>query len=140
LSSSHSIEVRIYYEDTDCGGVVYYANYLKYFERARTSHLECLGIDMKRLTEEKHFFVVTRASIDYHSPARYGDRLVVESHISDVGGASLTFDHVVNEKNSGNRLVTGRVRLASVGPGGKVHRFSPKTASSLKAARTGQKP
>lgn len=136
MNHSHEIEVRIYYEDTDCGGVVYYANYLRYFERARTSHLEALGIDMKGLTEEKHFFVVTRASLDYHSPAHYGDRLVVESNIAEVGGASLTFDHVVKERNSGRRLVTGRVRLASVGPEGRVERFPGHVASSLKAGPT----
>jgi len=129
-----SIEVKIHYEDTDCGGVVYYANYLRYFERARTAHLESLGIDMKALTEARNFFVVKHAHVDYHAPARYGDRLIVQSEIAETGGASILFRHVVTEKASRSRLVTGEVKLVSVGPDGKVTRFPPEMAGRLKAS------
>ncbi|WP_455244354.1 YbgC/FadM family acyl-CoA thioesterase, partial [Petrachloros mirabilis] len=66
------MDVKIYYEDTDCGGVVYYANYLKYFERARTHYLEERGLSVARLLEEGRAFVVVRAELDYRTPARYG--------------------------------------------------------------------
>ena len=69
------MEVRIYYEDTDCGGVVYYGNYLKYFERARTQYLEERGLSVAELMKEGTVFVVVHAEVDYRSPARYGDRL-----------------------------------------------------------------
>ena len=67
------MEIRIYYEDTDCGGVVYYANYLKYFERARTQYLEERGLSVAGLMNEGTVFVVVHAEVDYRSPARYGD-------------------------------------------------------------------
>lgn len=136
MSAGHAVEVRIYYEDTDCGGVVYYANYLRYFERSRTQHLEALGVDMKRLTETGRFFVVTNAELSYHRPGRYGDRLVVESRIVEVGGASLTFEHRVTRPADGpDPLVTGRVRLASVGADGRVNRFPADVADRLKPLR-----
>ncbi len=137
VENIHTIEIRIYYEDTDCGGVVYYANYLKYFERARTSHLESVGIDLKHLqfAEEKRFFVVTSAQVDYHAPAHYGDILLVESTIEEVRGASLNFVHKVTGKAGGRKLVTGRVKLASVGHDGRILRFSPDMAEQLKEGR-----
>ncbi len=66
------MEIRIYYEDTDCGGVVYYANYLKYFERARTDYLEQRGLSVAQLMKEGTVFMVVHAEINYKSPARYG--------------------------------------------------------------------
>lgn len=135
----HTVEIKIYYEDTDCGGVVYYANYLKYFERARTNHLESLGIDLKQLqlAEEKRFFVVTSAQVDYHAPAHYGDILLVESRVEDVRGASLSFVHKVTGKAGGRKLVTGRVKLASVGADSRVLRFSSHMAERLNLSQRG---
>ena len=69
------MEIRIYYEDTDCGGVVYYANYLKYFERARTHYLEARGVSVAEMLKGGIQFMVVRADIEYRSPGRYGDRL-----------------------------------------------------------------
>ena len=128
------IRVRIYYEDTDCGGVVYYANYLKYFERARTAHLEALGLDLVPMTREGRFFVVTSAEIQYYAPGRYGDTLLVQSMIRDIGGASLTFSHVVLREASAEKLVTGKVRLASVDERGRVTRFTPPVLKQLKTS------
>ncbi len=112
--SKDRIEVKIYYEDTDCGGVVYYANYLKYFERARTEFLEARGILLKDLMKEGIYFVVVSANLRYHQPGRYGDILVVESSISEVGHASLIFEHEVLRKDSNELLVSGTVKIASV--------------------------
>jgi acyl-CoA thioester hydrolase len=94
------VEVRIYYEDTDCGGVVYYGNYLKYFERARTQYLEERGLSVAGLMKEGTVFVVVHAEVDYRSPARYGDRLIIETVVSDMTAASFTFSHVVRERES----------------------------------------
>lgn len=134
MITSHTTPVRVYYEDTDCGGVVYYANYLRYFERARTHHLEALGIDLKALTQAGQFFMVVRAEIAYHQPGRYGDTLLVESRIVKQGGASLLFDHTVRLGLTHRVLVTGTVRLASVDAAGRVVRFPAEVLAALTAS------
>ncbi|MBT8429484.1 MAG: tol-pal system-associated acyl-CoA thioesterase [Gammaproteobacteria bacterium] len=84
--------VRVYYEDTDTGGVVYYANYLKYLERARTEWLRHLGFGQDALMRDSGIlFAVRRVEIDYLLPARLDDELVVELEIGSAGKASLTF-------------------------------------------------
>jgi len=107
------ISVRVYYEDTDCGGVVYYANYLRYFERARTGYLESRGVGLRELVQKGIFFVVTEASVRYHAPGRYGDTLVIGTSIERLGPASITFGHRVLRE--GALLATGSVRLGCVG-------------------------
>lgn len=90
--SGFSVKIRIYYEDTDVGGVVYYANYLKYMERARTEYLRSLGYDQSDLLIRlRRQFVVRRAAIEYVSPARFDDVLVVDAKITKARGASLEF-------------------------------------------------
>lgn len=117
------MEIKIYYEDTDCGGVVYYANYLKYFERARTQYLEERGLSVARLMEEGTVFVVVHAELNYRSPARYGDRLVIETVVSDTTAASFTFSHVIRERESRRIVVEGSARLAATDRNGKVKRL-----------------
>jgi len=136
LKDDFGIDVRIYYEDTDCGGVVYYANYLRYFERARTAHLESLGIDVVTMTREGRFFVVTSAELTYHLSGRYGDTLQIRSRIEQVGGASLTFSHTVFRSLANDILVSGRVRLASVDRDGRVVRFPREVLERLKSAHS----
>lgn len=82
--------VRVYYEDTDAGGVVYYANYLKFAERTRTEYLRALGCNeqQKTLEEEKCAFMVRHADVDYKAPAVLDDALVVTAEMRDVKGAS----------------------------------------------------
>ncbi len=106
--------VRVYYEDTDCGGVVYYANYLRYFERARTELLESRGVDLKRLMEEGIFFVVAEASLKYRAPGRYGDILLIETVVDRIGPASITVGHRV-VTSEGAHLVDAVVKLGCVG-------------------------
>lgn len=117
------MEIRIYYEDTDCGGVVYYGNYLKYFERARTEYLEERGLSITGLMKEGTVFVVVHAEVDYRSPARYGDRLVIETVVSDMTAASFTFSHVIREQESQRVVVEGLARLAATDGNGKVKRL-----------------
>jgi acyl-CoA thioester hydrolase len=84
--------IRVYYEDTDAGGVVYYANYLKFFERARSEWLNHLKIDQAYLLNEGVAFVVRKAEIDFFSPARLNEKLEVISTIKDLRGVSLIFE------------------------------------------------
>lgn len=83
--------VRVYWEDTDAGGIVFYANYLKFFERARTEWLRHLGIEQQRLREDiGGMFVVTDTNVRYQRPARLDDFLLVTARVLDAGRASLT--------------------------------------------------
>ncbi|WP_197549234.1 acyl-CoA thioesterase [Candidatus Nitrospira inopinata] len=127
------MEIRVYYEDTDCGGVVYYANYLKYFERARTEYLESRGRSVALLMEQGTVFVVVHAEVRYHSPARYGDLLVVETEVAESGAASFTFRHVVKEKLGGRLIVTGSTRLAATDSAGRVKRLDKDTVAALQS-------
>lgn len=83
--------IRIYWEDTDAGGIVFYANYLKFFERARTEWLRSLGLEQQKLREQTGgMFVVTQAQVDYHRPARLDDQLLVTARLQASGRASMT--------------------------------------------------
>jgi acyl-CoA thioester hydrolase len=127
------MEIKIYYEDTDCGGVVYYANYLKYFERARTQYLEERGLSVAGLMNEGTVFVVVHAEADYRSPARYGETLVIETVVSDMTAASFTFAHVVKDKASGRVVVEGSARLAATDGNGRVKRVDKTMVAVLQS-------
>jgi acyl-CoA thioester hydrolase len=115
-----SLEVKIYYEDTDCGGVVYHANYFRYFERARTEYLAEEGISIRDYMEKGILFVVVRAEIIYESPGRYGDILVVNSEIEKIRRVSLDFRHTVLRKGESGVLVRAKIRLACLNREGKL--------------------
>ena len=92
--------VRIYWEDTDAGGIVFYANYLKFFERARTEWLRSLGIGQQALREATGgIFVVSEAALKYHRPARLDDELVVTAQLTEAGRASITIVQQALAKN-----------------------------------------
>lgn len=87
---------RVYYEDTDSGGVVYYANYLKFMERARTEFLRALGFEQDVLARDDGvIFAVRSVSVDYLQPARFNDLLQVTANITNIGGASLVFEQTI---------------------------------------------
>jgi acyl-CoA thioester hydrolase len=125
------VKIRIYYEDTDCGGVVYYANYLKYFERARTHYLEERGLSVIGLLQKDTQFMVVRAELDYRSPARYGETLMIETKLAESVRAALTFAHVVRERASGRVVVEGSATLVATTPQGKVKRLEPHLVRTL---------
>jgi acyl-CoA thioester hydrolase len=125
------MEIRIYYEDTDCGGVVYYANYLKYFERARTEYLEERGISVTQLIKEGTQFLVVHAEVDYRSPARYGEVLTIETKLAETGRTSLTFAHVILERTSQRVVVEGSAKLVTVDLQGKVKRLEKALVGAL---------
>jgi acyl-CoA thioester hydrolase len=108
--------VRVYYEDTDSGGVVYYANYLRFMERARTEWMRSLGFEQDRLLAEKGIlFAVRTARIDYLRPARFNDKLDVTVDIRHRGRASLTLEQAVRRQGDSARpLCTGTIRVACV--------------------------
>jgi acyl-CoA thioester hydrolase len=106
--------VRVYWEDTDAGGIVYYANYMKFMERARTEWLRAIGIDQARLKEEHGLmFVVVDVEAHYRKPARYNDQLQVTCRVRETTRASITLDQeVYRETVGGELLLDGRVRAA----------------------------
>ncbi|HYQ70721.1 MAG TPA: tol-pal system-associated acyl-CoA thioesterase [Gammaproteobacteria bacterium] len=108
--------VRVYYEDTDSGGVVYYANYLRFLERARTEWMRSLGFEQDRLLAELGLlFAVRSVRIDYLRPARFNDRLDVTVDVGRRGRASLTLEQaVLRHGETGAPLCTGTVRIACV--------------------------
>ena len=124
---------RVIYGDTDQMGVVYYANYLKYFERARTHYLEDRGLSVAGLMAEGTVFVVVHAEVNYRSPARYGETLVIETVVSETTAASFTFAHVVKDKVSGRVVVEGSARLAATDGNGKVKRLDKATVAAMQS-------
>ena len=106
--------VRVYYEDTDAQGVVYYANYFRYMERARTEWLRSLGIDqLKLLNEDRRMFVVTETSAQFVAPAKFNDEVVVTANLS--GLARATFDieqNIYLNSLQGTLLLRGGVKAA----------------------------
>lgn len=107
------LPIRVYYEDTDTGGVVYYANYLKFFERGRTEWLRSLGVDQRELAaREAIMFVVKQASIEYHHPAHLDDQIDITTHIAKIGAASISFEQ--SAQRDGRQLVDGRIVVCAV--------------------------
>jgi len=104
--SVHSWPIRIYYEDTDLMGVVYYANYLKFFERARTEFLRTKGVEQSTLIEQDAvMFAVRQAKVDYLKPALFEDLLEVETEIIKQKGASFTFQQTICRAESKHEII-----------------------------------
>ncbi len=127
--------MRVYYEDTDAGGVVYHANYLRYAERARTEALRDAGIPHAMLVERFNLmFMVHRAEIDYVRPARLDDTLVVETETIEVGGATIRLRQTVIGPTGPCAVM--RIRLSCVRIGGnKPARIPPEWREALAALR-----
>ena len=125
-------ELRIYYEDTDAGGVVYYANYLRYLERGRTEFLRARGFSVRKLQEQGYLVPVMRLEIDYLVPAVLDDLIRVETAVLEVTGATCTLSQRVVRVSDGTVLVDARVTLACLGPGGKARRLPKELLLALK--------
>ena len=125
----YRLPIRVYIEDTDAGGIVYYVNYLKYFERARTELIRSLGVDKTAVMEDGSVFVVASAAIDYHAPARLDDELEAVAEVVGIGAATIEFRQSV--LRSGIELASGQVRVALTdGSSGKPKRM-PKVLREL---------
>jgi len=103
--------IRVYYEDTDAGGVVFYANYLKFFERARTEMLRDMGFEQDQLiAEQKLIFVVRSVQVDYLRPALFNDSIDVSAEVTLAKRVSLEFEQVITRGE--NVLCKGNIRIA----------------------------
>ena len=112
-SKAFILPTRVYYEDTDAGGVVFYANYLKFFERGRTEWLRNLGVNQAKLAEEQgRIFVVVGTQVRYRSPARLDDLLEIKTGITKVGNSSCSFEQIA-ERN-GEVLVESSIQICCV--------------------------
>lgn len=112
LANKDQFELRVYYEDTDAGGIVYYANYLKFFERARTEWLRKLKINQSLFLEENLGFVVRKVEMDNLASAKLDDVLVVVSQISEVKRASIVFQQQILKNQQ--IICTATIRIACV--------------------------
>ncbi|HLY46924.1 MAG TPA: tol-pal system-associated acyl-CoA thioesterase [Stellaceae bacterium] len=119
---AHSLKLRVYYEDTDAAGIVYYANYLKFAERGRTEMMRALGFAHSAVAAQTGvLFTVRRLSADYRSPARLDDLLSVETRLVEIGAATLLLDQRICR--DGSVLVACEVLVACVGPDGRPRRM-----------------
>jgi|SRR5689334_8993989 len=121
-ATEHRYPVRVYYEDTDAAGIVYYANYLKFAERARTEMLRSIGVGQQALRENQGVaFAVRRCNVDYMAPAKLDDVLEVRTRITGLRGAAIEAEQIVARDN--DQLVRLNVMLVCIGPGGNATRI-----------------
>jgi len=117
------MDVRIYYEDTDAGGVVYHANYIKYMERARTEYFRSHGFLVAELAKNGFVFPVVRMEIDFKAPATHDDLLSVTTCPTRIGGSSITLRQKIVRQNDGKLMTEGLVTLACISPAFKARRI-----------------
>ncbi len=130
----HRLRIKIYYEDTDAGGVVYYANYLCYLERARTEFLLDKGIDVAEYHNKGCMFTVVHVDINYKKPAKLGETIDVTTEIVDMTNATVTFGHQIFRDNI--LLVEANVKLACIDKDGRPRRLP----DNFKKRRDSMKP
>lgn len=120
--ADHKFKLSVYYEDTDLAGIVYYANYLKFIERARSEWVQALGIDQMRLKAEYGVvFAVRRIEADYLQAAKFGDRLQVRTRVLELTGARVRLEQKVERDTE--TLFTANVTLIALTEGGKATRL-----------------
>ncbi len=119
---TQTFNIRVYYEDTDLAGIVYYANYLRYFERGRTEAIRAVGVDQLALRNSRNLaFVVRRMEIDYHAAARFDDVVTVETATTEVGYASTIMRQRIWLAET--LVVAAEVKLAMITLDGRVSRY-----------------
>jgi acyl-CoA thioester hydrolase len=127
------MDIRIYYEDTDSGGVVYHANYIKYLERARTEYFRSHGFLVAELAKNGFVFPVVRLEMDFKSPALHDDLLSVKTCPSRIGGSSVTLSQKIVRQRDNKLLVEGLVTLACISPAMKARRIPLEIRQMLEA-------
>ena len=126
INHKHYYPIKIFYEDTDAGGIVYHSNYLKFFERARTSLLNLLKIDQVKLSQKHDTkLVVRKGDIIWHKPAKLNDTLLIETCLKYAKNSSITLEQkaFINNKNETHLLVTGLFQIVAVNDNFKVKRI-----------------
>lgn len=127
---THEFGVRVYYEDTDMAGIVYYANYLKFIERARTEFVSSLGVDQKRLSREQGLaFAVRRLEADFLKPAGFGDDLMVSTAVEEVSGAKAVLAQDV--LRGSERLFSAKVTIVCIAASGMPARLPAGFAKAI---------
>ena len=130
IDGAHVLPLRVYYEDTDAAGIVYYANWLRFLERGRTELLRVLGQEHSALREERGVsWVVRRCAIDYLKPARLDEAIEVVTSCSELRGASL--DMVQQARRGEETLVRAEPTVACMGTGGRPVRLPPHVRTAL---------
>lgn len=127
------MEFRVYYEDTDAGGVVYHARYLGFFERGRCEFLRRRGLSVRELADEGAVFPVVRMEVDFRAPAVLDDLLRVETEVLEVGKTTFSLGQRVVRAEDGKTLVEGRVTLVCVRPGMKPRRLPEQLIGALRS-------
>jgi len=113
MSNEFIHEVKVYYEDTDSGGVVYYSNYLKFLERARTEMINSIGLSNKKLLEEhKTLIIVKSCNVEYLSPSKLEDKLQIYSSIESINKASFVM--IQDIKKDDDLIVKAKIKLVTV--------------------------
>ncbi|WP_299753489.1 tol-pal system-associated acyl-CoA thioesterase [uncultured Boseongicola sp.] len=127
---SHRLTLRVYYEDTDLAGIVYYANYLKYIERGRTEYVREAGIDQVRLkADEGIVFAVRRIEADYSAPAKFDDLLDVVTQVESVTGARIIMHQVI--ERAGEVVFEALVTLVALSENGRPARLPAEIRQTL---------
>lgn len=126
---SHRFDLRVYYEDTDLAGIVYYANYLKFIERGRSTLVREVGIDQMALKNQGFVFAVKSLAADYHAPAKLDDELHVETALASVSGAKIIFDQRVFKADQ--LLFSAKVTVAYMTNTGRPTRLTPEITQKL---------
>ena len=111
------MQKTIFYHDTDCGNVVYYANYLKYFEEARTLYMEQKGFSVPALMQAGKFFVVARQEVEYKYPVRYADVITVDTKVAEISDIKIVFENTITNQN-GRLCTKGKTTLVCVDKNG----------------------
>ncbi|MDB6176419.1 tol-pal system-associated acyl-CoA thioesterase [Paracoccus sp. Z330] len=132
----HRMNIRVYYEDTDLAGIVYYANYLKFIERGRSEWLRDLGVDQVAMKQDEgKVFAVRRIEADYLRPARFDDRLVVQTGLTRLSPARIIMDQTVWRDE--DRLFDAKVTIACLDGHGRPTRLPALLATRLNASVQG---
>ena len=111
------MQKTIYYHDTDCGGVVYYGNYLKFFEEARTLYMAAKGFSVPALMQQGKYFVVARQEVEYKYPVRYADVITVDTKVLEISDIKIVFENIITNQN-GRLCTKGKTTLACVNASG----------------------
>ncbi len=118
----HRWRLRVYYEDTDAGGIVYYANYLRFFERARTEYLRALQVDHQALKAQHGLiFAVRSCSVEYHAPALLDDELDIVTELGAIGASRLDMRQSIRHEE--RQLTTAQITVVAIGPDGRAKRL-----------------
>jgi acyl-CoA thioester hydrolase len=140
IDGEHHLLVRIYYEDTDFSGIVYYANYLKFFERGRSDYMRLAGVHHHELAvlDDPIAFAVISVNVKYRTPARIDDLITVKTRVIEVRGASFLLDQWI--ERDGVTLVEGQIQVVCIDMNGHPKRMPAHVHKVIKAAQAGPRP